>query len=73
MGPRVKLPDNITMEPQQVDDLTLALPPDAKEIHVFQNNKITLYYRLVSYMVVDANKFRTKTCFKSWIVKKNYS
>ena len=35
MGPRVRLPDNIKMEPDQVGHLHLALPTDSTETHVF--------------------------------------
>ena len=35
MGPRVILPENSTMDPQQVCQLPLSLPPTATETHVF--------------------------------------
>ena len=35
MRPRVRLPDNSTMDPQQAHHLPLSLPPAATETHVF--------------------------------------
>ena len=35
MGPRVRLPENRTMDPEQTGHLPLALPPAATETHVF--------------------------------------
>ena len=35
MGPRVRLNDNSTMDPQHVENLPLELPPAATEINVF--------------------------------------
>ena len=35
MDPRVRLPENITMDPDKVGHLPLALPPDATETYVY--------------------------------------
>ena len=42
MGPRVILPDNITMDPEQGGPLKLALPRSTTETHVFQHCKMHL-------------------------------
>ena len=35
MGPQVRLPENITMDPEQVGHLPLSLPTTTTETHVF--------------------------------------
>ena len=35
IGPQVRLPDNSTVDPEQVGHLPLVLPPAATETHVF--------------------------------------
>ena len=70
MGPRVRLPDNITMDPEQVGPLPLTLPPSETETHVFlsfQNESLISVgqrcyddcqsiFNKKSFQVLDKNK-----------------
>ena len=49
MIPRVTLPDNSTTYPQQIGHLTLELPPDATETHIF-----TAFARRLSNIIWSA-------------------
>ena len=64
MGPRVRLPENITMVPEQVSQLPLALPPTATETHVFLAFKNASLISVGQICNDDCQAILTKNHFK---------
>ena len=66
MGLRFRLPDNITMNPEQVGHLPLTFPPDTTENHVFSAFKNTSLISVGQLYDDDFQAIFNKNLFKCW-------
>ena len=70
MGPQVRLPDNSTMDPQQVVHLPLSIPPDVTETHVFSESQNASLISIGQLCDDGCQAIFNKNHFKSWILTK---
>ena len=72
-GPRVKVTNSITIDPQQVGLLYLGIPPAATEIHVFAAFKNSSLITVGQICGDVCQAIFTKNHFKSCILTKHQS
>ena len=73
MGTRVRLPDNRTMDPEQVGHLTLPLPPSATQTYVFSALKNASLIPVGQICDDGCQAILTKNTFNYWIRIKTLS